>query len=104
MSELPVQDRTGGVRFRVRVQPRASRSDIDGVRDGVLRVRLMNPPVDGAANEALVELLADTLDVAKRSVHIVAGATSRTKVIDVDGLDRDRVRERLARWTTDDHR
>lgn len=104
MSEWPLESRPGGVRLRVRVQPRASRSDIDGVRDGVLRIRLTSPPVDGAANDALIELLADVLDVAKRSVHIVTGATSRTKVIDVDGLDRDRVRERLARWTTDDHR
>lgn len=70
----------------------------------MLRVRLTSPPVDGAANDALIELLADVLDVAKRSVHIVTGATSRTKVIDVDGMDTDRVRERLARRMKDAHR
>jgi uncharacterized protein (TIGR00251 family) len=99
--DLSVELRRGRVRFRVRVQPRASRSVIDGVRDGALRVRLTSPPVDGAANAALVELLAETLDVAKRSVHIVAGASSRTKVVDVDGLEAQRAREMIARALMD---
>jgi uncharacterized protein (TIGR00251 family) len=97
MRELTVQSRNGGVRFTVRVQPRASRSAVDGVREGALRIRLTNPPVDGAANEALIAFLAELLDVAKRSVHIVAGASSRTKVIDVDAMDTDRVRACIAR-------
>ena len=75
-----------GVRFDVRVQPRASRSEVVGEQEGALRVRLAAPPVDGAANEALVELLADVLDVAKRDVRIVSGATSRRKVVEVDGV------------------
>jgi len=96
-SELTVHPRNGGVRFTVRVQPRASRSVVDGVREGVLRIRLTSPPVDGAANEALVAFLAELLDVAKRSVHIVAGASSRTKVIEVDAMDTDQVRACVAR-------
>ena len=52
-----------------------------------LKVRLAAPPVDGAANDALVELLADELDVARRAVHIVSGTTSRSKVVQVDGID-----------------
>jgi len=83
------------VRFRVRLQPRASRNEITGARDGVLRVRLQAPPVDGAANEALVAFLADRLDVPRRGVRIVTGATSRTKVIEVEGVSAAAV-ERLA--------
>ena len=78
--------REGGVRFRVHVQPRASRSEVAGVREGALRVRLQAPPVDGAANEALVELLAERLSVSRRDVRIVAGVAGRSKVVDVDGI------------------
>ena len=60
-----------------------------------LKVRLSAPPVDGAANEALVELLADELNVARRAVRIVSGVTSRSKVVQVDGIDAVLV-ERLA--------
>ena len=90
---LPVTERAAGiVRFTVRVQPRASRSAIEGVHDDALRVRLSAPPVDGAANEALVELLAKALGVAKRNVRVVAGAASRSKVIEVEGVASERVR------------
>ena len=83
------------VRFRVRLQPRASRNEIAGVLDGALRVRLHAPPVDGAANEALVTFLADRLAVPRRGVRIVTGAASRTKMIEVDGVSSSDV-ERLA--------
>ena len=90
---LGVTERAAGiVRFTVRVQPRASRSAIEGVHGDALRVRLSAPPVDGAANEALVELLAKALDVAKRNVRVVAGAASRSKVIEVEGVASERVR------------
>ena len=79
------------VRFAVRVQPRASRSAIEGVHGGALKVRLHAPPVDGAANDALVALLADALDVPRRAVRIVAGASSRAKIVEVDGVDVTRV-------------
>lgn len=75
--------RNGVVRFDVRVQPRASRTELAGAVDGVLWIRLQAPPVDGAANEALTVFLADLLGVPKRSVRIVAGLASRTKVVEV---------------------
>lgn len=87
MSVVTVQERAGGVRFPVRVQPRASRSELAGVQAGAVRVRLQAPPVDGAANAALVDFLADTLDVPRRAVRIVAGLSSRSKVVEVDGID-----------------
>jgi uncharacterized protein (TIGR00251 family) len=83
------------VRFAVRLAPRSSSNRVDGVRDGVLRVRVTAPAVEGAANTALVHLLAEELGVARRDVRIVAGATSRQKLVVVDGLASEVV---VARW------
>ena len=83
----------GAVRFGVRVQPRSSRTEVAGVHAGALKVRLHAPPVDGAANEALVAFLAEALGVPRRQVRIVAGASSRAKVVEVEGVDVARVRE-----------
>ena len=92
---LFVTQRGDAVRFTVRVQPRASRSEIAGLHGDALRVRLAAPPVDGAANEALVRLLADLLDVPRRAVRIEGGHASRSKLVEVDGVGIDAVR-RLA--------
>jgi uncharacterized protein (TIGR00251 family) len=81
----------------VEVQPRAPRTEMVGWREGRLRVRLAAPPVEGAANAALVALLADTLDLPKRQVRIATGATGRRKQIRIDGLDRAAVAARLGR-------
>lgn len=81
-----VVEREAAVRFGVRVQPRASRTEIAGLHGDALKVRVHAPPVDGAANEAVVDLLADRLRVARSRVRVVAGQTSRTKVIEVDGV------------------
>lgn len=62
--------------------------------DGILRARVAAPPVEGAANAALLRLIADELGVARRDVRLVAGANGRTKVVVVDGIDPDRVLER----------
>jgi uncharacterized protein (TIGR00251 family) len=81
----------GGVELRVLVQPRASRSRVAGEHGGALKIALAAPPVDGAANEALVELLADLLGVPRRQVALVSGRTSRRKVVRVTGVDAARV-------------
>jgi uncharacterized protein (TIGR00251 family) len=75
-----------GVRFDVRVQPRASRTAILGPREGRLVVHVTAPPVDAAANEAVVDLLARALAVPKRTVRIVAGLRSRNKTVEIVGL------------------
>ena len=75
------------VRFAVRLTPRAAADHVDGVVDGVLRARVMAPAVEGAANNALIRLLADDLGVARRDVRIVAGGASRQKLVVVDGID-----------------
>jgi uncharacterized protein (TIGR00251 family) len=69
----------------VRVIPRAAKPGVAGMRDGALLVRLASPPVDGAANAELIEVLADALDVPRRSVVIVAGHRSRTKTLRIAG-------------------
>jgi uncharacterized protein YggU (UPF0235/DUF167 family) len=70
----------------VRVIPRAGRSRIAGVRDGALLVRLAAAPVEGAANDALVALLADAFGVPRRSLTLASGARARDKRILVAGL------------------
>ncbi|MFO0714899.1 MAG: DUF167 domain-containing protein [Sandaracinus sp.] len=80
-----------GVRFEVQVAPRASREAVLGEHDGALKVALTAPPVDGAANAALVAFLAKRLGVAKRQVRIVQGTSSKRKVLEVDGLGPDAI-------------
>jgi len=96
LSALTVRERAGRLRLDVRVQPRASRSELAGVHGGALKVRLQAPPVDGAANDALVVLIAESLGVPRARVRIVAGATSRTKVVEIEGVQRAAVEELAA--------
>lgn len=81
---MRISEHDGRLRFDVRVQPRASKDEIAGVREGTLRVRLRAPPVEGAANDALVSFLADELGLSRRQVRIVSGLGSRSKVVEVD--------------------
>jgi uncharacterized protein len=83
------------VRFAVRLTPRAALDRVDGVVDGVLRARVGAPAVEGAANNALVRLIADELGVSPRDVRIIAGASSRQKLVVVDGADAEAI---VARW------
>jgi uncharacterized protein (TIGR00251 family) len=83
------------VRFAVRLTPRSAVERVESVVDGVLKVRVAAPAVEGAANNALIRLLADELGVARRDVRIVAGATSRQKLVVVDGVDPEAI---VARW------
>jgi uncharacterized protein len=74
----------GAVRLAIRVVPRAGRNALDGVTEaGALRVRLTAPPVEGAANAALIAFLADALGVPKRSITLVRGERGRDKVIEI---------------------
>lgn len=86
MSDVDVTEAGDRVRFRVHVQPRASKTEIAGVHGTALKVRLHSPPVDGAANEELVSFLANSFGVPKRSVRIVSGLSARGKTVEVDGV------------------
>jgi len=93
---LVLNPRTGGVRLSVHVRPRSSRSAILGVREGALEVALTAPPADGAANSELVKLLARALEVRRGDVSIVVGASSRSKVLEINGMLPEQARSRLS--------
>ena len=89
--KLEVTAVKGGVRVAIHVQPRASRTEIAGLHGTALKVRLHSPPVDGAANDELVDLLASELGITKRAVTIVSGHASRGKMVQLDGVSAARV-------------
>ena len=82
----PIVSTAGGVRITLHIQPRASRTHLQGLHGGALKLRITAPPVNGAANDEVIRFLADTLGVGRRDVRLVAGATSRRKVVDVIGV------------------
>lgn len=87
-----------GAALAVRVVPGASKNEIVAIlEDGTLRIRLTAPPVEGRANRALIEFLADVLEVSRSQVDIVAGENSRNKLISIIGIDPHTVQERLLR-------
>lgn len=86
-----------GVRVTVRVQPRAAANALVGVHGSAIKVRLTAPPVDGAANAALRQFLAEAFRIPLRAVTIVSGAGSRTKVVELAGISEDRVRQMVER-------
>ncbi len=81
--------------LRIRLTPRAARNEIVRWEAGVLSVRVTAPPVDGAANEALIELLADGLKIRKTDIQIRSGASSREKLLTIAKLDEETLYGRL---------
>jgi uncharacterized protein (TIGR00251 family) len=96
VSEVQVKSVPGGVTLAVHVTPRARKNEIVGVAGEAIKVRLAAPPVEGAANAALCAFLAEQLGVRKSAVTLVAGQTSRHKVVRVDGVTADKVQARFA--------
>lgn len=74
------------VTLSIRIQPRASKNEVVFMEDGGLKIRLTAPPVDGAANEALMKFLSTALSVAKSQVEIVSGHTSKNKIVRILGV------------------
>jgi hypothetical protein len=83
------------VLVRVRVQPRASRDEIAGLHGDAVRIRLTAPPVDNSANDALVHFIAELLLVPRAAVRLVAGGSSRSKVVAITGVTLEEVTSRL---------
>jgi len=83
-SALRVSATATGIRLSVRVQPRSSRPGVGGLHGDALKVRVAAAPVDGAANDAVIDALAEAFSVSRRAVRLVSGASSRSKVLDVD--------------------
>jgi uncharacterized protein (TIGR00251 family) len=96
MQELKIKVREGEVHVDVHVTPRASRSAVTGIHDGRLKVQLDAPPVDGAANQALIALFAKLLKVRKRDVVLVRGEASRLKTLAITGTSEDALRALLS--------
>lgn len=92
---LAVRAVPGGTLLPVRVTPRAGRAGLDGLAEGALRVRLTAPPVEGAANAALIDLLADRLGLPKSAITLASGGAARRKSLLVAGLAPEEVSRRL---------
>jgi len=92
---IPIRDMPTGATFQVKVHPRAKKNAITGEVGDALKLALTAPPVEGRANRACVEFLAEVLNVPRSSVTIAAGENSRNKLIRVHGLNAAEVEARL---------
>ena len=92
---ISIRETSQGATFTVRVQPRARRNAVVGEVGDALKIALTAPPIEGRANEACIELLAEFLKVPRSSVTIAAGETSRNKVIRIAGISAVELRRRL---------
>ena len=95
MDDLSLTVSADGVTFSVRLTPRASKNEIVGIQAGALRVRLTAPPVEGAANAALIEFIAERLRVRKSAISIISGERSRNKIVRVSGMNLEQVKAAL---------
>jgi uncharacterized protein (TIGR00251 family) len=77
------------VRLEVYIQPRASKTALAGMHDGLIKIRIAAPALENAANRALIDFLAQRLGIAKRCVRIVSGSASRRTVLEIDGVTAD---------------
>lgn len=81
-----LEETSTGIRLTIKVVPRSSRSELLGPMGDFLKVKLQAPPVEGAANEALIELLRDIFRVPKKNIKILRGEKSRIKQVEIQGL------------------
>jgi uncharacterized protein (TIGR00251 family) len=97
---VPVKEIAGGATFAVKVHPRARKNAITGVASNALKLALTAPPVDGKANQAVIEFFADLFAIPRPSVTIASGETSRNKLVRISGLSRTAVEQRLSEALT----
>ncbi len=88
-SQQPNKVPTLSATFSIKIQPRASKNEIIQMEGGGIKIRLTAPPVDGAANEALVKFLSDRLDIPKSQIEIVSGHTSKNKIVRIEGISQE---------------
>jgi uncharacterized protein (TIGR00251 family) len=79
----------------IQVQPKAKRNEVLGFAEGILRLKIAAPPVEGKANKEVISYLSEVLDIPKSSVDIERGHTSKIKIIAINGVDRERIYERI---------
>jgi uncharacterized protein (TIGR00251 family) len=92
---VAVGDASAGATFAVRVHPRARKNAVTGVVGDALKLSLTAPPVEGRANQGVIEFFADLFQIPRSSVTIASGATGRNKVVRIAGLSRAAVEQRL---------
>jgi uncharacterized protein (TIGR00251 family) len=97
---IPVQESVKGITFAIRVHPRARKNAITGVVGDALKLAITAPPVDGKANQAVIEFFAELFAIPRSSVTIASGETSRNKVVRISGLSRTAVEQRLSEALT----
>jgi len=90
-----IHEKDGGISFAVKVHPRAKMNQISGEVGDAWKVSLTAPPIEGRANEACIAFFAKLLKVPRSSVSIASGATSRNKVIRIDGISAEEFRRRI---------
>jgi len=87
--DIPYKKTKSGIMIEVKVEPRSSRRQISGIMDNdILKVKLTAPPVDGSANEQLIELISETTGVRKSQIRIVRGQSSKRKLIEITGVEK----------------
>lgn len=92
---VAVKETSTGATFAVKVHPRARKNAITGIIGDALKLALTAPPVEGKANQAVIEFFADLFDIPRSSVTIASGETSRNKVVRISGMNRIQVEQRL---------
>ena len=85
-SELQIQNTGEGLEFRLHVLPRAKRSEVAGLHGGALKLKITAPPVDDAANRAIIQYFSTLLGIPKSSVQILSGLKSREKKLQIRGV------------------
>ena len=88
MKKIDIAEKEDGITFPVIVAPRASKSEVIGIHDGALKVRIKSAPVDGAANRELIAYLSKFLKVPKSHIQIISGETSKRKKVQIDTMDK----------------
>jgi hypothetical protein len=97
---IPIHETAKGVTFAVKAHPRARKNAITGIIGDALKLALTAPPVEGKANQAVIEFFADLFAIPRSSVTIASGETSRNKVMRITGLSRTAVEQRLSATLT----
>lgn len=90
----------GGVRLEVSVQPRSSRNQVVGEQNDTLKIKLTAPPVEGEANAALVDFLANYLNLPRRDIKLIKGETSRHKIVEIIGITREELIDKVGLTTS----
>src|SRR4030088_3185434 len=93
---IPIQETAKGVTFAIKVHPRARKNAITGVVGDALKLAITAPPVEGKANQAVIEFFADLFAIPRSSVTIASGETSRNKVLRIAGMSKSLAEQKLA--------